>query len=586
MSESKHYGIIANLAWSISKLLDFNVTYLALLIVESVLKGITPVVALLFTQKILNDIQSKTGAIENVVYMMIILTLFEMFSDVSIYYLKVKLRNYEVEFETFIQVTILNKISSLSCKEFEDSNTYDLIARTQYDLDASILGNIKTLFLLVATAISCVSYSIIVIKYNVILFFVILLVPVIRYYFEKKYNILEYEVIKENTERERKAQYLLQLLTNSENFKEIKLFNLFNYFIDKYNDIKSICNLKQIKLNNRRMRSKNVLNLIEAIIDFFVIINIVVDTFVGRLLIGEFILYNSSLNNIKQNMIIIFSQMSLIYKNSLIVEQIRNFFELPIEDLRKDGIKVEEIQEVKLENVSYCYQNSDVYTLKNISFCIRKDDSLVLMGYNGSGKSTLLKVIMGIYHDYDGCIYINGINLKKLDMENYRSKIGGLFQDYIKYESSIAENIAFGNLKYIDDLKQIKKVLKKVKLESFVNQVDKKLGYQFNDGRQISIGEWQKLALARVLSKECDVYVFDEPNSSLDLVSESAILNLISHETKGKISITIMHRFNQKVISSSRIMVLSNGQIEEMGNHNELIENKGLYYELFSTQVN
>ncbi len=97
MSESKHYGIIANLAWSISKLLDFNVTYLALLIVESVLKGITPVVALLFTQKILNDIQSKTGAIENVVYMMIILTLFEMFSDVSIYYLKVKLRNYEVE---------------------------------------------------------------------------------------------------------------------------------------------------------------------------------------------------------------------------------------------------------------------------------------------------------------------------------------------------------------------------------------------------------------------------------------------------------------------------------------------------------
>jgi ABC-type bacteriocin/lantibiotic exporter with double-glycine peptidase domain len=225
-------------------------------------------------------------------------------------------------------------------------------------------------------------------------------VPIIRYYFEKKYNLLEYDTIKKNTEYDRKSYYISYLLTNSEYFKEIKMFSLFNFFIEKYKRLKSICNLGLICLHNKRTITYSILSIIETVIDFFITLRIITQTFIGNLLIGQFLLYNSSINNLKQNMISIFSQLSLIYKNSLIVDQIKEFFELPKEVINEDGIKIKEIKNIRLENVSYKYSGKDKYTLKNISLTFSCGDFVVLMGCNGSGKSTLMKVIMGIYHDY------------------------------------------------------------------------------------------------------------------------------------------------------------------------------------------
>lgn len=333
MKKQKGRNVIVTLIWSIKILCKFNIVYLILLVAEAIIKGVTPIATLLLTQRMINKIQLREGTFQEVTILLIALVTVEIINELFLSCIQFKLSNYELEFDAFMQVSILNKVSKLDCKAFENSNTYDLVNRTQYDADAGVLGNIRMFFSVISLFITTISYTIIIIKYNLFIFIIIILVPIVRYYFEKKYNLLEYDIVKKNTELNRKSSYISYLLTNAENFKEIKMFNLFKFFIDKFKNIKSFCNSDLIKIHKKRTIALNVLSILEMTIDFFVILNIITQTFIGKLLIGEFILYNNSINNLKQNLIMLFSYLSIMYKNSSVVEQIRFFFDLPPEKL-------------------------------------------------------------------------------------------------------------------------------------------------------------------------------------------------------------------------------------------------------------
>lgn len=584
MEKQKNRKVLTNLIWSIKTLCKFKPSYLIFMIVESIIKGATPVITLIITQQMINKIQLRTGSFREVAFLLAALIIVGLLNEIFINVTQLKINNYEIEFGTYMQSSILHKVSELDCKDFENSHTYDLISRAQYDADMGVIGNIKSLFLLVSLAITTLSYMIIIIKYNFIIFAVIILIPIVRYYFEKKYNLIEYDVIKRNTEKERQTSYLSFLLTNAEHFKEIKMYGLFDFFIDKYKKIKYGCNRDLIKVNNKRTVIFNILGTAEMVIDFFVILNIIAQAFVGNILIGEFILYNNSINSLKQNLISIFSCLSVMYKNNAVVEQVKAFFELTPEKNSIEGLTINEIKNVRLENVSYKYRGSPRYTLTNISITLEPGEFVVLMGYNGSGKSTLIKILMGIYNDYEGEIYINNINRRTLNLTSYRKLIGVLFQDYIKYETSIPENVWYGNPESKDKYDEIAKILEKVNLDEDANTSNNTLGYQFNKGRQLSIGQWQKLALARTLIKDGDMYIFDEPNASLDLVSENVIFNSIYSETQNKIAIIIMHRFNNVIKKADKIIVLEKGILRETGSHEELLCRDGIYSELYSIQ--
>ena len=205
----------------------------------------------------------------------------------------------------------------------------------------------------------------------------------------------------------------------------------------------------------------------------------------------------------------------------------------------------------------------------------------IFMGSNGSGKSTLVKIIMGVYSDYSGNIFVNGYDLRRLNLTRYRQQVSSLFQNYIRYESSIEENIIYGDIDKDHDINNVKAILKKVQLSEYENQISQILGYQFQDGTQMSIGQWQKLALGRALYRGAEIYIFDEPNASLDLRTESSILKTIQSETQKKITIIIMHRFNYMVRYADKIIVLNGGKVAESGTHEQLIAENGLYHELF-----
>lgn len=406
-------------------------------------------------------------------------------------------------------------------------------------------------------------------------------VPIIRYLFEKKYNLNEYAVEKENTEPNRRIGYISYLLTDSENFKEIKTFGLFDFFIKRYQDIKGLCNIKLIRLNNKRGRAFSILTILEKIVDLGVTLLILSQTFAGVLSIGKFLLYNNSIDSLKDNVISMFSQLSYLYKNSAMLDQIRKFFDLAPENTNENGVEIDEIRTVKFDKVSYKYQGKSEYALKDITLVLNAGEIAIFMGENGSGKSTLVKIIMGVYSDYTGTVLINGFDLRELNMKKYRQKVSALFQNYINYESSIEENITYGDVQKKSDQKRIMDILEKVQLDEYKDQLSQILGYQFQDGMQMSIGQWQKLALGRALYRDADIYIFDEPNASLDLRTESSILQTIHSETHNKITIIIMHRFNFLVRYANRIIVLKDGSIAEMGTHDQLIEENGLYYELF-----
>ena len=580
--KTKVFSLYKNIIWIVKEINSFNKMYPFLLGINSLFQAVLPVFALVITQMLIDTIQRRIVHYKYVIVLVLLLVITQMITDVVLPYITLWINNFELKFEVYTQAKLLKKVAKLKSKDFESSTIYDLIVRTQYDMNAGVIGNAKLIFDVFSVLISAISYVIVLFKYSVIMIGIIIFISLFRYLYEKKYNILEYNTIKENTSKERRASYIFQLLTNSEYIKELRIYDLFEYFIEKFKKNKENCKKKLISLHSKRTYVFSWIAIIEIAVDTAILVNMIRDIILGNILLGKFVLYNSSVNNLKQNTISLFSRISLFYKNNEIINQLRGFFELSEEHICLMGERIEKIRDIELVNVSYKYKPDRPYVLKDISLKITANTQLVIMGENGAGKTSLVKIIMGLYDDYEGEIYVNGINLKKINLKNYREKVGVLFQDYIKYESTIENNIYYGNLNRFGHKDELNQILKKIKMDKYINNSAQKLGYQFEGGEQISIGQWQKLALGRCLFSNADVLIFDEPNASLDLSSEKEILTALQEKSEEHISIFIMHRFNPVVLHANKIIVLKKGSIVENGNHQELIEGRGRYYDLYT----
>ena len=580
--KTKVFSLYKNIILIVKEINSFNKMYPFLLGINSLLQAVLPVFALVITQMLIDTIQRRIVHYKYVIVLVLLLVITQMITDVVLPYITLWINNFELKFEVYTQAKLLKKVAKLKSKDFESSTIYDLIVRTQYDMNAGVIGNAKLIFDVFSVLISAISYVVVLFKYSVIMIGIIIFISLFRYLYEKKYNILEYNTIKENTSKERRASYIFQLLTNSEYIKELRIYDLFEYFIEKFKKNKENCKKRLISLHSKRTYVFSWIAIIEIVVDTVILVNMIRDIILGNILLGKFVLYNSSVNNLKQNTISLFSRISLFYKNNEIINQLRGFFELSEEHICLMGERIEKIRDIELVNVSYKYKPDRPYVLKDISLKITANTQLVIMGENGAGKTSLVKIIMGLYDDYEGEIYVNGINLKKINLKNYREKVGVLFQDYIKYESTIENNIYYGDLNRFGHKDELNKILKKIKMDKYINNSAQRLGYQFEGGEQISIGQWQKLALGRCLFSNADVLIFDEPNASLDLSSEKEILTALQEKSEEHISIFIMHRFNPVVLHANKIIVLKKGSIVENGNHQELIEGRGRYYDLYT----
>lgn len=257
-------------------------------------------------------------------------------------------------------------------------------------------------------------------------------------------------------------------------------------------------------------------------------------------------------------------------------------------EVSPEGTKqINEINSITVRNLSYKYKNSTSYVLNNINFEIKNNSIVLFVGLNGSGKTTLMKLILGFYNDYEGEILINGIDLKNIDKQSYYRLTSCIFQDFIKYEATVRENIGFGDIDNIYNDKLIIDMLKNMDLDKRrVLKLDTVLGSWFEGAEQLSGGEWQRISLGRVFFRDAELFVLDEPDSALDVMTEYYILDKYLEMLKGKIGVCSSHRFSRMSFFSDEILVLENGSIAERGNHTELIEKKGLYYHLYQKSNN
>lgn len=579
-------NIIANLWWVCKIIFEYNKKYIFIILISMIITGIVPPVSTLVSQEIINGIQKKTD-IKQIFIIICIYIFIDLFSIIFNYFIAYYKKKFTLNFSRDFDNNLLTKSTKLGLKKFENSVTYDMINRAQYEADGKLLGYFETFMTILSYIITMFSYLTMLLMFNPIIVGVIIIMPIIKFIISKFINIQSFRMIKERTNDSRKAWYFQYMITHGEYFKEIKMYGLGNYFIKKYIDLIKRFNKQDINLAKSQVKWLSITSIFEGIIDGIMFLYIIMCGYTGKILIGNVLTYMKTITQIKEQMSNILDTLSNLSKESLFIDELFSFFNLD-EEKNSGTIKIDKIENIKIEHLYYKYREEMPYVLKDINLEINMGETIVIVGQNGSGKTTLIKIIMGFYDDYEGNIYINDINLKKIDKSSLLTHMATLFQDFVKYEATFRENIAYGNLEILNDNKTLLMIAKKFGIDQFIkkskNELDCQLGSWFDEGKQVSIGQWQKIALSRAFAKNADMYILDEPNAALDAISEFELIKLYKDILNKKIGIIIAHKFNNLIKLVDKIIVLQKGEIIGNGNHENLIKSNDIYKNLYNIQ--
>ncbi|MEC0767211.1 ABC transporter ATP-binding protein [Bacillus atrophaeus] len=554
--------------------------------------GFIPPLLLLLNQALLNTLQLEIK-VSNV--LSILLTL------IAVYIMQIMVNQYKQYKEEvfsnklayFINLEIMKKTKDLTLPDFENPYTYDQIQRVTSESSYRPYQIFSEILVILSSAVTLISTSIIIIiwKWWIVIF--LFLTPIISSLYYIKLGKKEYEIEWERTPLRRKLFYYIFLMTRDFNVKEIKLFNLGSLLIDRYKKI----NISFLETDNNIARRKLKIGVIFETINQLIIgalmLYIIMKVLTKEIMFGTMMALIQGLISTQTSLKTLMQGIFSIYENNLYVNNFFDFMKTKIiihsNLISEKKIELADINKITFNDVSFKYPNTDNYALKGISFELKKGETIALVGGNGSGKSTLIKLITRLYEDYQGEILINSIPIEKYSIESVRNQMSVIFQDFVKFEFSIRENIGFGDWEKMMDEEALYKATSISGASKIINKstsrFDTQLGKMFNDGNQLSGGEWQKIAISRAIFKPASLYIMDEPSSALDIYSEQDLFNKYNSFLKNKIGLFITHRFTT-VQQANRIIVMDDGKIIECGTHEELLEKKSVYYDLYSSQKN
>lgn len=579
-------NIFKNLFWILGSIFKFDKRYIFVLGFSIVIAGAVPPITTLISQEIVNQIQIEAEW-EIILLFVIVYVLIDLIGSIITYIMNYYMQKVLLSYNLYFSEMILKKAEKLSLKSYEDSETYDKITMAQYQGNGKILSYLETFSGIISSAISLISFSAILLSFKAWIVICIMVIPVIKFIISRKLNIMSFRLIKNRMNDTRKSSYIQYLLTHGDFNKELKTYNLFGYFIEIYKKYIKEFNRQDIDLEKKRSLWLSCVSIVENVIDGSLFAYIAYLGLTRVILIGNVMTYMRTVSQIKEQMVVILETFSTLNKESLFIDQLIAFFNLPELDNTQKA-KSGAIKQIEVRNLSYRYSGKTEYALKNINLKINSNEIIAIVGQNGSGKTTLIKILMGFYEDYEGEIFINGINLKEIDKQYYLTQIATLFQDFVKYEATFRENVAYGNLQIKDNDSKLYEIIKLFGLEKLVADeargLDTQIGFWFDNGKQISLGQWQKVALSRAFAKEASMYILDEPNAALDPISEYNLAQLYFKLIRGNIGIIVAHKFNNFCKQVDKIIVMKDGKIESEGKHEELIENSHLYKQLYEIQ--
>jgi ABC-type multidrug transport system fused ATPase/permease subunit len=485
---------------------------------------------------------------------------------------------------------ILEKALTLEMSHFEDSEFYDKMARARREASSRPLSLVGRTFGLVQDTLSLLAYGGLLLHFSAWAVLVLMVAAIPAFIAETRFAGEAFRLFRWRAPETRQQNYLEWLLSNDTAAMEVKLYQLGPMLLRRYREIFLHLYGEDRDLTIRRGLWSYLLGLLSTIAFYAAYVWIVMEAIAGTISLGDLTMYLVVFRQGQATFASVLSAIGGMYEDSLYLSNLYEYLEQPITKpaghatqglLPSDGLR--------FEQVSFGYPGSLQPALKAVSLHLKPGEKLAIVGENGSGKTTLIKLLTRLYTPDSGRILLDGLDLREWDRDALQQRIGVIFQNFVRYQFTVGENIGAGDVAYMDDEARWHDAAEKGTAEPFIEALPDsyhtQLGRWFKSGRELSGGQWQKIALSRAFMRSnADILVLDEPTSAMDAEAEVRIFDHFRAMTQKQMAILISHRFST-VRMADQIMVLQEGKVVEQGTHEELLRSNGRYAQLFSLQA-
>jgi len=489
-----------------------------------------------------------------------------------------------------INVMILEKALTLELAHFEDAEYYDKLVRARREASSRPLSLVIKTFDLLRDVIALITIGIWLFQFSPWAVLLLAAAGVPAFLAEAKFSGEAFRIHRRRSAERRMQIYLEMVLTREDGVKEVKLLQLGKLFLQRYVDIFLNIYKEDRSLVLRRGFWGYVLGLLASAAFYFAYGWVGFAAIAGAITIGQMTMYIAQFRLGQNSVTNSLTSINGMYEDNLYLSNLTEYLDHKVPEATGDKHTGPDPEDgIRFEQVSFYYPGSEVAALKSVSMHIRPGESLAIVGENGSGKTTLIKLLTRLYQPTEGQIFLEGLELSHWDIDTLRQKIGVIFQDFARYQLIVGENIGIGDVEEIEQDELISDAAKKGMADAFIkdlpSQYDTQLGTWFKDGKELSGGQWQKIALSRAFMRsKADVLILDEPTAAIDARAEAEIFAHFRDLTSKRMSIIISHRFST-VRMADHIIVLEHGQIIEEGSHDSLLADDGQYATLFNLQA-
>jgi ATP-binding cassette subfamily B protein len=490
-----------------------------------------------------------------------------------------------------INSAVIRKALALDLQYFEDASFYDQLQNARREADFRALGIIQGGFMVVQNVITLLSFAVILITFNPLIALILFGATIPSFIAQGKYSGLYFRLLTWRAPEARRMNYLEHVLTVDNTVKEVKLFGLGEPLLQRYNDLFWKFFHEDEVLARRRSLISLLWGLVASASYYAAYAWIIYEAAGGLITIGSMTFYLSLFRQSQGTFQGLFDTINRLYENGLFMDNLFSFLKLTPQMARAERPALMPARfkhGLEFRHVSFRYPGREDWALRDVNLRIAPGEKLALVGPNGAGKTTMIKLLTRLYDPTEGQITLDGVDLREYDPDELRQRIGVIFQDFVKYQLTVRENIGFGQIDRLEDAARVDDAAERGGADEVVAElpdgIDTMLGRWFEKGHELSGGQWQKVALGRAFMRDGEVLVLDEPTAALDAEREYEIFQRFRELTNGKIAVLISHRFST-VRMADRIAVIEDGQIAELGSHDELLARGGTYARLFELQA-
>ncbi len=616
-------GFVYRLFYIFKLVWEARPALLFLMMFMSIFNGIVPVLGSLITADLINALVNPLG-IENftaigkfvvsatkattsengwsVVMALLILQFAYMLVNSIISSLYNMFVNISGEIVTnHIKVKIIKKAKEVDIASFDRPEFYEKLENANREAGSRPINIMRATFSLVSTIIMMISYIVILSTVSSWISVVVIVLAVPTAIINFTYRRKNFFYMRRRSKDRRQMEYYSNLMVNKDMVKEIRLFGLSDTFISRFSETfkKYFAGIKRLIINENVWHIS--ISLISSIVNCFLYLFIAKQVVDGAFQVGDYSLYTGALSSVASSVASLISLTSSIYEGGLFIDNLILFMKekktiTPVLDTDSKNVLPEARHinfhsghTIEFRHVSFSYPGTERMVLKDINFKLNEGETCVLVGLNGAGKTTLIKLLTRLYDPTEGTILLDGYDIREYDTDELYRMFGIIFQDFGKYAVSVTENIKFGDIFNEHSESDVSYAATQASADVFIDKLPDKyetplMRYFEDNGVELSIGQWQKLSIARAFYSDSDFLILDEPTASLDAIAEQEIFNQFDNLRQDKTTIFVSHRLSSATVAS-KILVLEYGEIIEEGNHSQLMNKRGRYWELFSTQA-